>query len=247
MSFMGRTASASKAGKNHDKRNKHFEGRADDGSHFCGAHIFGGQDALDHEEVGSPIAHGDDGGETEDDAGPVNAHGIVFGRAQGAPEMGVFGGSVGGDSGFEAAPAASFDQAENGNEKSASPDQDELKNFVEDGGAQSAEGDVDGHSAGGNPDAEVDVPAEDDFQDEGHGIHIDAAHEHGHERETDGRKGAAGFSEAEFQIAGNGVRFGDVVERHHDQRKEKHGGNGADPIPVRGEDTVLIGGAGPAH
>ena len=242
---MGRTARASR--KNHDERNKHFEGSAYDGSHFSGAHILGGQDALDNEEVRGPVAHGDDGAEAEDDAGPVNAHGIVLGRAQGAPEVGVFGGGIGGDSGLETVPAASLDQAQDGNEQSAGPNQDKLENFIEDGGAQSTEGNVDGHSAGRNPDAEVDVPAEDNLQDQSHGVHVDAAHEHRHEREANGRKSATRFSEAQFQIAGNGVRFGDVVERHHDQREEEHGGNGADPIPVRGENTVLIGGAGPAH
>ena len=220
----GKNGERQQTGKNHDERNKHFEGRAYDGSHFCGAHILGGQDALDNEEIGSPVAHGDDGAETEDDAGPVNAHGIVVGRAQGAPEVGVFGGGIDGDSGFETVPATGPDQAQNGNEQSARPNQDKLENFVEDGGAQSTEGDVDGHSASRYPDAEVDVPAEDDLQDQRHGVHVDAAHEHSHEREANGRESTAGFSEAQFQIAGNGMRFGDVVERHHDQREESMAG-----------------------
>ncbi len=152
-----------------------------------------------------------------------------------------------GDASLEAAPAASFDEAEDRNQQCTCPDKDELQNFVEDGGTQAAEGDVNGDGARGDPDAKVDVPAENDFKDQGHGIHVDAAHEHGHEGEADGRKRAAGFSETQFQVAGHRVRFGNVIERHHDEREEEHGGNGADPIPVRGEDAVLIGGAGPAH
>ena len=41
--------------------------------------------------------------------------------------------------------------------------------------------------------------------------------------------------------------FGNVVERHHDERQEQHRWNGADPIPVRRQDAVLISGSGPAH
>ena len=63
----------------------------------------------------------------------------------------------------------------------------------------------------------------------------------------DGGEGAGGFAEAELQVAGDGVGLGDVVEGHHHDAEEEHGGDGADPIPVRGEDAVLIGGGRPAH
>ena len=43
------------------------------------------------------------------------------------------------------------------------------------------------------------------------------------------------------------MRPGDVVERHHDEGKEEHGGNRANPIPVSSEDSVLVGGRRPAH
>ena len=64
---------------------------------------------------------------------------------------------------------------------------------------------------------------------------------------ADGGKRAAGFSEAQFQIAGHGVRLGDVVERHHHQAEEQHRGDRADPIPVRRQNAVLIGRRRPAH
>ncbi len=90
------------------------------------------------------------------------------------------------DACHHAAPAAGFDQPEDGDEQRAQPDQDELQHFVEDGREQAAEDDVDRHGEGGNPDAEVDIPAQDDLHDQRHGVHVDAAHEDGHEAEGDG-------------------------------------------------------------
>jgi hypothetical protein len=66
---------------------------------------------------------------------------------------------------------------------------------------------------------------------------------HGHEAEGDGGEGARRFAEAQLEVAGDGVRLGDVIERDHHDPQEEHGGDGADPIPVRGQNAVLIGGA----
>ena len=52
---------------------------------------------------------------------------------------------------------------------------------------------------------------------------------------------------AKLEIAGHGVGFADVIKGHHHHAEKEHGGDGADPIPVRGENAVLIGRAGPAH
>ena len=57
----------------------------------------------------------------------------------------------------------------------------------------------------------------------------------------------AGFTETQFQISRHRVRLRNVVEGHHHQREEQHCGDGADPIPVRGQNAVLIGRSGPAH
>ena len=43
------------------------------------------------------------------------------------------------------------------------------------------------------------------------------------------------------------MRPGNVVERHHYQGEEEHGGNRANPIPMSGENSVLVGGRRPAH
>ena len=50
-----------------------------------------------------------------------------------------------------------------------------------------------------------------------------------------------------MQVAGDGVGLRDVVEGHHDDAEEEHRRDGADPVPVRGQDAVLVGRAGPAH
>ena len=56
-----------------------------------------------------------------------------------------------------------------------------------------------------------------------------------------------GSPKRSLQVARHRVGLGDVIERDHHDRQEQHGGDRADPIPVRGENAVLIGSAGPAH
>ncbi len=161
--------------------------------------------------------------------------------------MRVFDGSVLRDFHLQRLPAARFDQSHNRDHECAGPDEDELQDFVENRGAQAAERHIDCHGERGNPDAEINVPSKDDFHDQGHGVHVDAAHQHGHERETNRGKRAAGLAETQFQIAGDRVSLGNVVERHHHQAEEQHGRYGADPVPVRSQYAVLIGRGGPAH
>src|SRR5690606_41337017 len=45
--------------------------------------------------------------------------------------------------------------------------------------------------------------------------------------------------EAQQQELGDRADLAAVVERHHHQAQEDHGGDGADPVPVRGVDAVL--------
>ena len=61
--------------------------------------------------------------------------------------------------GLQIGPAAGLDQTHDRNDQRTCPDQDELQHFIEDGGAQAAERDVNRDSDRRHPDAEVDVPA----------------------------------------------------------------------------------------
>src|SRR5450432_36072 len=151
------------------------------------------------------------------------------------------------DAGHHPVPTAGFDEPDDGDQHRAEPDEDKLQDLIKDCREQAAQSDIYGHGDRRRPDAEPDVPAEHYFHDERHGVHVDAAHEHGHGAEADGGEGAGGFAESQFEIAGNGVGFGNVIERDHHDAEEEHRRDGADPIPVSREDAVLISGAGPAH
>src|SRR6185312_12980822 len=154
-------------GQDDEERDAHFEARANDGGHAGGAQIVGGEHALDNEEVGGPVAEADDQAESEDDADPVDAHGVGAEGAESLPQVDIMSvAHVVDDLLFEVVPAADFDESEDGDEQRAGPDKQELKDLIEDGGAESAEDDVKGDGGGGKPDAEVEVPSEDDLHDE---------------------------------------------------------------------------------
>ncbi len=136
---MGKNGKSQQSRKDDDERHKHLEGGANDWRHFCRSQVFGSKNALHNKEVGCPVAERNDGAETEDDAEPGDAHGIVIGGTQGAPQMRVFGRGVGSNLNFESTPAACFNQSEDWNKKCTSPDQDELQDFVENGGTQASQ------------------------------------------------------------------------------------------------------------
>ena len=154
---------------------------------------------------------------------------------------------VGHDLLLEAGDAAGLNQAQDGDQQRAAPDEDELQYLIKDGRTQTAEAHVDGHRDRRNEDAEADVPAQHDLHHHGHGEHVHAAHQDHFDGEGEGGHAAGAAAVAQVQIAGHRVGLADVIEGHHHQAEEDHGGNGADPVPVRGEDAVLVGGAGPAH
>ena len=55
------------------------------------------------------------------------------------------------------------------------------------------------------------------------------------------------FAKAQLQVARNGVGLGDVIEGHHHDAEKEHRRNRADPVPVRGQDAVLVRGTSPSH
>ncbi len=138
-------------------------------------------------------------------------------------------------------PAAGFREAKNGDENRAKPDQHELQYLVKNRREQSPQDDIEADRDGGKDDAETDVPSEHDLHDLGHGIHIDATHEHGHEGEGYRRERAGSGTITQQEVAGDRVSFTDVIKGHHDQTQKEHGGDGADPVPVCGHNAVLVG------
>src|SRR6185437_367082 len=247
LEMKGQHRQGEQAGQDDDKRDQHLEAGADDGRELGRAQVAGGEQALDDQEVGGPVTERNHEAEAEDDAGPVDAHGVVAERAQGAPEMGVGTAGIVGYARVELAPAPDFDQAQDRDQQRARPDQHELQHLVEDRRAQAAERNIYADGDGGHPDAEVDIPTQHHLHDQRHGVHVDARDQHGHDGERDRRQRAARFAEAQLQIAGHGMSLRDVIERHHHQAEEDHGGDGADPVPMGGEDAVFVGGGGPAH
>ena len=175
------------AGQDHDERHAHLEERTDDGREPRRAQRVGSENALDNKKVCGPVAATDGKAESEDNAGPVNAHGVVGKVAHAAPEVRVIsrGGRAGGDVGretrFESGPAMGFNEAENGNQQRTAPDEDELQNLIENCGTKTAEGDVGGHRQRGDDDGKVQVPTQHHLHHFSHGEHVHTAHEHGHE------------------------------------------------------------------
>ena len=178
----------------------------------------------------------------------MHTHGIVFEGAKRGPEVRIVARSdVYCNLCLELGPSARLPQAENRDQRGSCPDKNELQDLVDDGRPQPAKHDVDGNRDCADPDGEADIPSEHNLHDQSHGVHINARHEDGHEGKTDRADSARTLTVAKLQIARDGVSFRDVVEGHHDDAKKEHGGNGADPVPVGCEHTVLVGGAGPSH
>ena len=93
----------------------------------------------------------------------------------------------------------------------------------------------------------MNVPAQDHFHHHRHGVHVHARHQDGHDRECDRAQRARFRTVAQLQISWDGVGFGDVIEGHHHDAEEEHRRDGADPVPVRGHNAVLIGIPRPAQ
>ena len=241
-------AQAQQARQDDDERDHHLERRADDRRHLGRPQVLGREHPLNDQEVGRPVAERDHPAQAEDDARPVDAHRVVLERAERAPDVGVVASAHAlGDLRLQVRPSPRLDHAQDRDQHGPGPDQDELEHLVEDRRLQPAQGHVGGHRQRRDPDAEVDVPAQHDLHHAGHGEHVHAAHENGHERERDRREGPAVLAEAKLEVAGNGVGLGDVIEGHHHDAQEEHGRDGADPVPVGRQDAVLVGRAGPAH
>ena len=154
---------------------------------------------------------------------------------------------------LDSLPAAYVAEADPDERSEAGDDEEELQDFVVDGAGEAAEEDVAENDDGGDEDGDVeDVGVGDDaveeaegLDEQGHRVHGDAGGEHGHDGEGESVDGAGLLVEAEAQVFGHGAGLGAVVEGHHEDADKDHGGDGADPVEVAGDDAVL--GTGGAH
>ena len=133
-SFIGSTARPSSPGRITMKGTHILKAAPMIGAILADAQILGGEHALHDQEIGGPVAERNNAAEAEDDARPVDAHGIV---AESSPACSRRGCNRPGRScavmrATMLAPAAGFDQPQDGNQQRAGPDEDELQNLVED-------------------------------------------------------------------------------------------------------------------
>ena len=136
---MGSTARPSRPGKITIKGTAILKNEPMMGASLAERTSFAGEHALDHQKIGSPVTHCLHCAQTEDNAGPVNAHGVGRERVHRCPHVReILSGEILVDALDHAVPSAGFNQTENRDEKGPKPDQEELQDFIEDGGEKSA-------------------------------------------------------------------------------------------------------------
>ena len=237
--------------ENDEEGEQHLRDRRDQRRAPGRAHGVRRHGALHDQEIRAPVPEREHEAEAHHQAEPLDADGIVGRGAHERPAAGVGVGreAVGRGDGREPrhqpGPAAHVAQAQPHQRREAEHDQEELQHLVVDRAGEPAEEDVSEHDAGGDEDARVEAPAEQQVEQLTHGIERDAGRKDRHGRERD-RVDRAGFLvEAQLQVLRDGAGARAVVERHHEQRHEHHRGDRADPVEVAGGDAVL--GARGAH
>ena len=242
-------ADGDEAGQDDEEREEHFWDGGDEGDAAGGDFRVGGHGSLDDEEVGAPVAEGEDEAEAHGEADPLYAEGVGGGVGHSSPGVG----HAGGEGLLDSLPATDIAKADPDEGREASNDEEELEDFVVDGRGEAAKEDVAENDDGGEEDGDVeDVGVGDDaveepegLDEERHRVHGDAGGEHGHDGKGKGVDGAGLLVEAHPEIFGDGTGLGAIVEGHHEDADEDHGGDGADPVKVAGDDAVL--GAGGSH
>ena len=102
--LLRKNCESEQAWQDHDERNHHFESCADDRSHFGAANVLGSKNALNDQEIRCPVTHGQDCTESEDDAGPMDPHGVSAEVIESRPEVNVLCGEVMGDLQLQVCP-----------------------------------------------------------------------------------------------------------------------------------------------
>lgn len=93
----------------------------------------------------------------------------------------------------------------------------------------------------------MNIPAQDHLHHQGHGVHVDAAHQDRHEGERYPGQHPARFAIAQLQVARHRVRSANVVKRHHHDGQDQDGGNRSDQVRVGRDHAELVGGGRPPH
>ncbi len=246
---VGRHGDGDEAGQDDEEGEEHLGDGGDEGDAAGGDLGVGGHGALDDEEVGAPVAEGEDEAEAHGQADPLDAEGVGGGVGHAAPGVR----HVGGKRLLDSLPAAYVAQADPDERGEAGDDEEELEDFVVDGAGEAAEEDVSEDDDRREEDGDVeDVGVGDDaveeaegLDEERHRVHGDAGGEHGHDGEGEGVDGAGLLVEAHAEVLGDAAGLGAVVEGHHEDADEDHGGDGAYPVEMAGDDAVL--GARGAH
>ncbi len=231
---LGQDEQGDQAGDDDDDGHEHLGEGGDDGRHPGRVEVLGGQGPLDDQEVGRPVAEGQDEAEAHGHAEPVDPERIVA-RAEvldGVEELPV-------QLGRQAGETADLLETEEDDRQEAEPDEEELDDLVVDRGGQPAPEDVEEDDQGGEEDGGVERPAQHHVEEQGHGVEADAAHQDGHDGEGDGVEAARRLVVAELEVLGHGPDPAAVVEGHHEDAQEGHGQDGADPVEVDGGDAVL--------
>ena len=158
-----------------DLREGRDERRATRRRHRVGRHR-----PLYDEEVGAPVAERQHEAQAHRQTEPFDADGIPRRIAHVPPCMRHctrLEASLHGDLGkfhLESAPSARRTQSEKHQRGESEHDQEELKHFVVDRAGESAEEDVGEHDHGGDEDADVEAPAEEQVEQLAHRVHRDA-------------------------------------------------------------------------
>jgi hypothetical protein len=149
-------------------------------------------------------------------------------------------------------PAAGVTQPEIHERQESGDDEEELQHFVVDGARQPADEHVDEHDEGGRDNADMEdvlrseaergerrVEDVQDLQQLRHRVHRNAGREHRHQRERDRIEAARLLVESKPQVLRYRPRARPVIERHHEDAKEDHRRDRADPVEMAGRDAVL--------
>jgi len=237
------------AGQNDEEGEEHLGKGGDEGDAAGGDFGVGSHGALDNEEVGAPVAEGEDKAEAHGETDPLDAEGVGVGVGHAAPGVR----HVCREGLLDSLPSAYVAQADPDERSEACDDEEKLEDFVVDGAGEAAEEDVAEDDDRRKKDRDVeDIGVGDDAVEEPEGldqkrhrVHGDAGGEHGHDGEGECVDGAGLLVEAEPEVLRDASGFRSVVEGHHEDADEDHGGDGADPIEMTGDDAVF--GSGGAH